>query len=199
MATTTEIGDAFRDQIVALLKISGFEVTSEIISVHKKVDIRFEARALGRRRRYALEAKKYKAPLVKDDLVKIVADYEPLLHKEIDEILIVSPFPVRSASANAYLASRNDVTHRSFLEFQEDVMGFDGYLRYLIRGHEQDGLEHYYVPPQLTDSSNLSEQVAKWLDDVTAPPIAILAGYGMGKTSFARHLAYHLASERARK
>lgn len=194
MTSTTAIGDAFRDQVVGLLKVAGFDVTSEILVDHKKVDIRFEETSLGRRRRYALEAKNYASPLSKDQLVKIVADYDPLIRTQsVDELFIVSPHPVRSPAANAYLEQNKQVTHRSFLEFQEDVMGFGGYLQYIKRQHEEEGLEQYYIQPTLTDGKQLQTVVDRWLIDSSNQPLAILAAYGMGKTSFARDLAYQLA------
>src|ERR1044071_5739225 len=104
MPSTTETGDRFRDTIASLLSIAGHEVAVEILSGHKKVDIRFVERSFGKQRRYALEAKNYSKPLDHGDLEQIYGGHASLLDcREVDELLIVSPHPIKSAAANAFL------------------------------------------------------------------------------------------------
>nr|WP_294525956.1 restriction endonuclease [uncultured Rhodopila sp.] len=102
--STTEVGDRFRDQVVALLRAAGYSTTSEILEGHKRVDVIFERSTFGKRRRYALEAKNWAQPLNHTDLEHIFSGYASLvLRHDIEELLVVSPLEIRSAAAKKYV------------------------------------------------------------------------------------------------
>jgi hypothetical protein len=147
MSSTTERGDRFRDEVADLLRVAGYAVSVEILDGHKRVDIRFEERSFGKLRKYAVEAKDWEAPLDHGDLETIYGGYASLLvSHEIDELLVISRQPIRSAAANAFVRDTPRFSHQTLLEFQESIMGFSEYLRTFIEKHTEDGLENYYVP-----------------------------------------------------
>jgi NACHT domain len=69
----------------------------------------------------------------------------------------------------------------------------------LIESYRVDPISKYYIPPSFygpnEDKIDLHSHVEKWLADETASPIAIWAGYGMGKTSYSKFLASVLAKQ----
>jgi NACHT domain/Restriction endonuclease len=193
--STTETGDQFRDQVADLLRAAGYQTTAEILEDHKRVDVLFEQTTFGKRRRYALEAKNWKRPLDHGDLEHIFSAYASLVftHK-IDELLIVSPQSIRSPAAKAFIRDTPGVSHLSFKDFQESIMGFQEYLSTFVYNHDANGLEDYFISPVLEDGRLAEELVADWIEEDEAEPIAIIASYGMGKTSLAEHLCYKLAT-----
>lgn len=208
MATTTEIGNQFRDQVAQLLRLSGYSVQVEVQIGHKKVDIFCEERTLGKSRRYGVEAKNYSKGLTKTELVEIYSDYEALLDSnQIDEVLVIAPIALTAPAATTYVQTKKNLSHQTLLELQESVMGFERYLRNLIHTHDAERVEQYYLSPnyEVPDDSDapkkeeeretgpLEPLIENWLSGGAAEPIALLAGYGMGKTTFSSHIAYVLA------
>lgn len=194
--STTEVGDRFRDEVAELLKAAGYIATTEILEDHKRIDVVFEQISFGKRRRYAVEAKNWKRPLDHGDLEKIYAGYASfVLKRQIDELLIISPHELRSPAAKAFIRDTPGVAHLSFKQFQESMMGFSEYLAAFIHNHTEDGLESYFIPPQIEGDIDLERYVDDWIESDNNNPIAIIASYGMGKTSFARHLTFKFARQ----
>lgn len=219
MSSTTELGDRFRDEVANLLKVAGFTVTTEILLGHKKADIRFEERRFGKTRKYAVEAKAWSEPVNHTDLANIYGGYASLIGTGyIDELIVVTKLPLRSAAAKAFIEQTPRMSHQTLLELQESIMGFSAYLGAMTERYADDGLEHYYVHPFTSDGQLAEKFISEWLDagaisylqgdaatnptsdtgdQIPAPdlrqPLAIVAGYGMGKTSFARYLSYKMA------
>lgn len=193
--STTATGDTFRDVIAGLLRSAGYDVISERRVGSKKADLYYEERRRGKTWKVAVETKNYAAALTRSDLRAIHGEYEDgLKTNDVNEVMVVSPRPITAADANGYLERMATISHRSLAELQEDLLQFDPLLHYFRMKHEQDGLEQYYVKPQSTDGDDLIKTVSEWLDDSDFDPIAVIAGYGMGKTSFARHITYTLAT-----
>lgn len=94
-------------------------------------------------------------------------------------------------------------------------MELEAYLRYLIADFQSSGLKDYYVEngftvraplakeheehvvetrKQFNQGKSCFEAIRSWIavDDASAP-VAVLGGYGTGKTSLANRLAAHLA------
>ncbi len=164
----------------------------------KRVDVYFEERRFGSFRRIAVEAKAYGRPLNNGDFEDIYGGYAALLKaNEIDHIMVVSTYPLEAPAANGLLRTLSaEMTYHQLKDFQEEILSFQAFLGSFINRHERDGLERYYVRPLLSDGRDLLEVLRVWLDDNTDNgPIAIIAGYGMGKTSVARHLTYDLAKK----
>ncbi len=192
--STTAKGDGFRDKVTDLLRISGLDPKVELLIGSKKVDIYFEDRHLGRKRRYAVEAKNYARPLLAKDLQNIIGSYSNLLDRYVDEILVVSQHPVTAAAANRFLEDEPRITHQTFSQLQESLLRFEPFLRSFLQRHDEGGLESYFVPPRLEDGSELIAFLDAWLVGGSDRPVAIVAGYGMGKTSLAQHLTFRLAT-----
>lgn len=186
----------FEEDVYFLLVLGGYEVKKEELLGHKKIDLYFERIWLGSKRRIAVECKFYEKVLTKDELVKIYADYLPLFKANlIDEILVVT-WNGLSAGAETMINEVRELLHRTFSELQNQVMDFEPYLRDLINQYEEDGLSQYYVDLQTADGNILEREVEGWINARNAtPPLAILASYGMGKTTFAKRLSYELAKK----
>ena len=194
--STTATGNKFRDEVASLLTTAGYTTTTEILEGPKRLDGIFEQTLFGKRRRYALEAKNWKTPLNLSNLETIYGGYASLLQtRRVNELLIVSPHEIQSPQAKAFLRETPNVTHQSFKELQESILGFHNYLATFVCNHEADGLEKYFVEPVLGNSEFLADHLFSWLDNDGANPLAIIASYGMGKTSFAHHIAYQLAKK----
>lgn len=192
--STTESGDRFRDQVAALLRAGGFTAETEILEGHKRVDIVFVQVTFGKRRRYVVEAKNWSEPLNKTALETIYGGYSALINsRAADELLIVSPHALKSPAAKAFVRDTPNIAHLSFNEFQESILGFHDYLSKFVSQHERGGLEDYYVSPLIDNAVSLETTVDDWLTGADRHPIAIIASYGMGKTSFAQHVTYKLA------
>jgi Restriction endonuclease len=105
--STTAQGNAFRDDVAALLRAAHLEdVETEVRIRHKKVDITFFETTLTQRRRVAVECKDYDRPLTKAQIKEeIYSDYWPLIDEgEIDGLLIVGRV-APNADARSYIDS----------------------------------------------------------------------------------------------
>lgn len=160
----------------------------------KKLDIYFEEKTLTDTRRIAVECKDYGRPLTAEQIRKeIYLDYHYLIEaRHLDGVLIVAPLPL-NADAEAFVRTATGFAFKTFAQLQNDVMNFGSYLQSMRAQFHEQGLDTYYVKAKLSDGRDLEEKVAAWLNEPMAPPIAILAGYGMGKTSFARRIATQAA------
>lgn len=184
---------AFEQAVASLLIAAGYEVRPESIIGFKKVDLYFEERRLGSIRRVAVECKHYKGVLSQSELTAIYTNYHPLYERYlIDEILVITQEGL-APSAQTMVQQTRALSHLTFAELQNLIMDFHPYLMGLISNYSEDGLSSYYVPIQTSDGKDLETYVENWLSIPSHEPLAILASYGMGKTTFARHLSYVLA------
>ena len=194
--SSTEQGNSFRDSVAALLRAAHYDnVRTEVRIGSKKVDVYFEEKGLTTRRRIAVECKDYDRPLTRKEISHaIVPDYEPLFEARlIDAVLIVARMAL-NADAQAYLNDKRVFDFMTYAQLQSRVMDFSSYLFAMRAQAEDHGLREYYVNPKLVGGEDLEEKVLDWLRQPSARPVAILAGYGMGKTTFARYIA-SLAAE----
>lgn len=188
-------GKALEALVHDLLHTAGFRVQRETLIGHKKVDLYFEEVRLGLKVRTAVECKDLQSAMAKDMLTEIRADYDELTEKHlIDNVLVVSRNGL-SAAAMAYVTDSRRMAHMTVAQLQRSIMDFSSYLQGLANQFSEDGLNSYYVPPQTVEDGDLGAQVMNWIDLEEHRPIAILASYGMGKTSFARRLAHVLATK----
>jgi len=197
--TTTARGNTFRDRVAALLRAAHLEsVATEVRIGHKKVDIYFEEKTLTQRRRIAVECKDYATPLTMRQIsTEIFPEYAPLIDdRDIDSVLIVSRFAL-NADARSYVDKTDGFEFKTYAELQNSVMDFGSYLQAMRAQFHEQGLDTYYIKAKLEGGIDLEERILEWLREAESRPIAILAGYGMGKTTFARRAASLAALEHA--
>lgn len=193
-------GDAFRDHVAALLRTRYDNVRTEIKLTAKKADITFEIHIGPRRRvRVAAECKKVSRALTRDDVKDILNDYDPALEKdEIDEVWIIceqTPAP----GAREYVDAYSNSQLMTAIECEQSLVDFNPLLNFLADDFRTDRISDYYIAPSFyvseDHSSDLHSRIEDWLTSDKPNPIAIWAGYGMGKTSYARYLASVLAQK----
>jgi hypothetical protein len=192
------VGDEFRDHMAALLRTRYDNVQTEIKLKAKKADITFEIKIGPRRRVFvAAECKKVARALTRDDVKDILADYDPALEKdEINEIWIIceqTPAP----GAREYVEAYQHCQIMTAIECEQSLVDFIPLLNFLANDFKSDPIADYYIPPSFyaseTENRDLHSHIEEWLAGNRPNPIAIWAGYGMGKTSYARYLASVLA------
>jgi hypothetical protein len=189
-------GKEFERTVATLLQLAGYAVRREHVLGFKKVDLYFEETRLGSVWRTAVECKCYADAITQSELTGIYANYLPLYESHlIDQLLIVTECGL-APSAESMVRDSRVLAHTTAAELHWSVMDFRSYLSSIVQQYERDGLPRFYVRPRMPDGSDLELHVRSWLEkDPPARPLAILAGYGMGKTTFARHLACTLARE----
>ncbi|ALJ08822.1 hypothetical protein MU852_00800 [Brevundimonas albigilva] len=114
-----------------------------------------------------------------------------------------------STDAQAYVDEQAGLRHQTIWELENEILGLTDYVRSLTGLFHQDGLSDYYIPGRArlaryeSDHRTLSETdtllfeaVTTWIDGEDYQPIAILGGYGAGKSSFIKRLVANQA-ERA--
>jgi hypothetical protein len=194
------VGDDFRDHVAALLRTRYDNVQTEIKLTAKKADITFEIQIGPRRRIFvAAECKKVARALTRDDVKDILADYDPALEKdEINEIWIIceqTPAP----GAREFVEAYSNCQLMTAIECEQSLVDFVPLLNFLANDFKNDRIADYYIPPSFYTSeegkSDLHSHIEQWLAEDKPNPIAIWAGYGMGKTSYARYLASVLAQK----
>jgi hypothetical protein len=192
------VGDEFRDHVAALLRTRYDNVQTEIKLTAKKADITFEIKIGPRRRVFvAAECKKVARALTRDDVKAILADYDPALKKdEINEIWIIceqTPAP----GAREYVEAYQHCQIMTAIECEQSLVDFIPLLNFLASDFKSDPIADYYISPSFyaseAEKSDLHSHIEEWLARDRPNPIAIWAGYGMGKTSYARYLASVLA------
>jgi hypothetical protein len=185
----------FERSVGELLTLGGYDVRGETLLGHKKVDLYVEERRLGSARRIAVECKLYGTLIGQDQLTRIYANYLPLVKDgKVDEVLLITDKGL-SPSAQAMCLELRDLRHLTYSELECVIMDFSVYLRGLVDDYEQSGLSTYYVPLRSEAGNDLEDDIIHWVSQSDFTPVAILGSYGMGKTTFAKRIAWRLASE----
>ncbi|MBC7610054.1 MAG: NACHT domain-containing protein [Polaromonas sp.] len=200
--STTEQGDTFRDLVADLLRTRYPDTATEQRIAGTKVDITFSNYSLGRTSKVAVECKDYAKPLTKTYIAeKIRSVYDVMLTSgEIDQVLIVSRVPI-SADAEALVKAWRGASHQTYHQLAESLLGLRHYVSTLAEIKTGDS---EYVEARFdTNKKTAFEVIQAWLNEARAPGIAILGGYGQGKTSFAKRLVaeqakYYLDNPRNR-
>ncbi len=131
--------------------------------------------------------------MTKSDFESILASHLSLVQSgEIDEVLVVSKKPVTSPAANTYLEKTKVIRHQTFSSLLESLLDFTGFLEAFRLDHLQGGLEEYYISPSSNVSLSLEDWLLEWMASADNRPVAVIASYGMGKTSLASHLTHKL-------
>ncbi len=202
-------GDLLRDEAGNLLSGRYGNPIVEHRVRGKKTDIFFRFDELGKERRLYVEAKDYEKRLTRKDVVSIWSDYSGiLLTNQPSDLLLVTKSGL-TADAQAYVEEQYNFRHQTIWELESSVLGLTPYIRSLTSLFDQDGLSGYYIPARARAAkymegtqSRLSSDhdvaffshVDDWIAKAgSALPIAVLGGYGAGKSSFAKLIVSHYA------
>jgi hypothetical protein len=193
--TTIQKGNAFRDLVASMLEAAGFSAETETRAKFKKVDVRWHREDLDGPLTYFVEAKDYADTLGLEQCRAFVVEYGTLVeNREADRAWLVSKGPI-SPDGRALVDETRGCKAMTFAEFQRRLLGLDAYLQDLLASYDADNIAQWYIPPHTEESADLESLVRNWIDEPDALPLAIVAGYGKGKSTFARHLASALARE----
>jgi hypothetical protein len=185
MASSISRGNAFRDTVASLLEAAGFIVETEVRENCKKIDVRCRREDVDGPVRYA----DYTGTLTLNECRDFVTDYGSLVDAKLaDRAWLISRRDV-SPDGRALVDAKSNLKCMTFAELQRRLMGVDGYLQDLVFRYEADRIADWHVPPHTDDALNLEEIAREWIDEPDPAPIAIVAGYLKGKSTFARHLA----------
>ncbi len=186
----------FEHQVARLLYLGGYRVLPEKLLGHKKVDLYAEGFELGKLRRYAVECKAWSTPITLKQLNIIVADYAELNAQNLVDVILLITRSGLAPAAQTYADSSRAIIHLTMQGLQNWLMDFDVYLKSLIAEYMEAGLHHYYVPAQAWKGGqriDLEQLLDQWIAEDSNDPIALLGGYGSGKTTFAQCCAYRFA------
>jgi hypothetical protein len=122
------------------------------------------------------------------------AQYGNLIKKGlIDRAWLVSHGPISAEGRNEIRTMPGRTLDCfTFVELQRKLFLIDNYLADITATYRSSALSTYYVQPTLLDGTDLETFVLDWLDDEAAFPLAIVGGYGQGKSTFALSLAQKL-------
>ncbi|MFS2035534.1 NACHT domain-containing protein [Polaromonas sp. CT11-55] len=194
MATTLEIGDKFRDAVAALLRTQFPDVKTEQLIDGTKVDITFTEHTWGKSLKCAVECKNYEGALTKADFQEIFSKYEPMVQtKSVDKVLIVSRKAI-SAPAEGYLGALPAYAHLTFEVLAEQLFGIRGVVEKLREAKKSSSSR--YIQARFEEHSEPAfEAIEKWIAAPDNPGLAVLGGYGQGKTSLAEQVAAYAADK----
>lgn len=196
-------GDALRDEAANLLAARFGRPIREKLIAGKKVDLSFQKRAFGKNETMVVEAKDLAGNLGRDQAVQIWADYEPVLREAAPANLLLVTRRGLSSAAQTYVDSQPLMRHQTIWELENEMMGLTDYVRSLTDLFDREGLSHYYVPGRLrlahygpgegvrttaSVDAVAFDTISAWLDGDDMRPLAVLGGYGAGKTSLAKRV-----------
>lgn len=191
-------GSELRNQAANFLAAIYGRGIIEYRSAGKKADAYFEASDLGRSTRIYVESKDYKNRLSRKEVVHIWSDYSGVIERSAPARLLLVTRNGLTTDAESFVQEQPNIRHLTIWELENEVLGMTSYLRTLVSLFDDDGLSSYYVPAKAsyigeaegTLPFDLLDAVQLWLTSSPSEgPLAILGGYGAGKTSFSRMLA----------
>ncbi|MDJ0643790.1 MAG: NACHT domain-containing protein, partial [Erythrobacter sp.] len=204
-------GDELRDLAARLLSYRYGDPRTEMRSLGKKADVIFESKELGKMHRLYVEAKDYKKALTRSQVSQIYSDYSGILEKNRPSRLLIVTRNGVTTDAFAYVdEERFDVVHQSISELERSILGLEEYIRHLGGIFFEGGLSQYYIDARAHKvqysgkseierqyselSFNIFEEIQGWVDTESKVPIAVLGGYGDGKSSLAKRIAAEFAA-----
>lgn len=195
MTSTIEKGDTFRDLIVSMLEAAGFAAETEGREDFKKVDARWLRQEIDGLVKSYVETKDYAGTLGKAECLEFLAEYGTLVENgRADRAWLISKGPI-SPDGRAAVDAKRGLKALTFAEFQRRILGLDAYLQEQVAKYETEGIANWDIPPHTDVGVELEDAVRTWIGEADALPLAIVAGYGKGKSTFACHLCAALAQE----
>lgn len=196
-------GDALRDEAANLLTPRYGRPQREHRAMGKKVDLFFTRNDLGKPVRIYVEAKDYNRNLSRAEAVLIWADYQGIIEANRPATLLLVTREGLSTDAQAFiLDERPEMRHQTIWELENEALGLTEYVRHQRDLFQEDGLSSYYVEGKARRASygdgearelaaepvELFGEIEAWIASDETRPIAILGGYGAGKSSLAKRL-----------
>lgn len=200
-STRKEKGNRFEEEIADLYCAMGYMVQRHVPVCGQEVDILATRHIPGAKPYVVIVECKFKggrAPAGNQDVQSIAGAFHVACSTGLVSactVVTTNGFSLeaqRAASAaKIHLATR----HNLFAE----LIDFRAYLRKLKRRYEEDfgaGHESWYIDPSATHHDEKAESldgfVDHWLTKRNRAPLALLGGYGTGKTSFCMHYSARL-------
>ncbi|WP_293824679.1 hypothetical protein [uncultured Brevundimonas sp.] len=201
-------GSALRNEAANYLSGLYGNGRTEVLISGKKVDGVFERDDFGSRETIILEAKDYARPLHRDDLKAIWSDYETVLDEVRPAKLLVVSRHGLAPGAQTYLDTRPAMRHRTIWELEDEVLGLRSHTQTMAAAFDEGGLSRFYIEARAAEVAydadmaesegevvSLIAEVVSWLASEDSTPLAILGGYGAGKSSFAKRLVTQQAAQ----
>lgn len=190
--STTSAGNALRDYVLSLLKSKFPDAQSESKAEWKNADIIFSMMELGKRIRVAVECKNYSRALKTSDFSSVIMGYQSAIESgAINLLLVVSNKPVEAASRKLIETTRT-LRFMTLTELESWIVGLEPYVEALAEEFNTDEVHKYYVEGRFEGTEGTAfDHVLTWINspEETNTGLAILGGYGIGKSSLAKRLA----------
>lgn len=202
--TTSLLDTTYRERITGNVK-------GESRAKSKKVDAYFEMHDFGRTTKVFVEVKDLARRLGRVDVLKIWRDYEGIIAAEQPAILLIVTRNGLTPDGAGYVENENPNTrHQTIWQLEDNVLGFLEYSEHIENAFKENGLNNYYVNAKAkrvaySDTNDqralegppldLLVTIKAWIESDEQHPIAILGGYGSGKSSFAKKLVSEQAAK----
>jgi len=207
-------GKRFEDEVAQIFKLLGAQVTKGILINNKKVDILAEYKLpaggnIGKHR-IIVECKNQNKPRSQNATILEFAGLLNAARKtnKAEGVEIITKVPWGEAARGA--AEENGIGLLTYDEKISQLLDFTSYLNKIISKFDGDGKTNHKKDPPLAsyyvnlraqmekdgacnDIPVLNEYVKKWIDDNSTKQLAILGGFGTGKSSFCLKIARDLA------
>ncbi len=194
MNDTSSIGNELRDDVFALLSAAMKDsVTKEKNVSGKNSDVYYVERGPlpTQKTRIAVECKNYSKSLTRSDFSDVYETYNPV-RVNFDHLVIVTRNGL-APGVQQTVDAHDWISHMTLIDFCHNLLRFGRYIEALKAQFNEGGLNNYYIPLNTTENDDLESSIVEWAGSESRQPVAILAGYGMGKTSFAKRIAYRFA------
>jgi hypothetical protein len=147
--TTKEKGDAFEEEVAALLRYmpEASSVQTHVKVGGKDVDIYLEMKqAFSRPSRVVIDTKDYKKPLTRGKVSAECASYYPLVAKrDADQFMLVTRNGIVTNAKECLDGSTS--VHRTILELEDIIIGPSHLIDNMADQFDSEGLSQYYVKP----------------------------------------------------
>ena len=188
--------EKLESEVVSLLKLQGWSVSPERIQGHKKIDAHASKYDdFGLLQTIAVEIKSGKSGISRTEISQIYADYLPLVQSsQVDFILLVTECKP-SPSGMTYISENKYIKHLSYQDLLNRVIDFSHYVAGLRAQFFDSELADRYIPQNFQEGDGtLESKIIAWAQSIDSQPIAILGGYGLGKSTLARRISSKFAA-----
>lgn len=185
----------FEREVRTLLQLQGWQVSQEKLLGHKKIDAYAEkADSLGAIQRVAVECKRWNGRLSQNDVTTIFLNYFPLIEANLIDIVLIVTESELTASAATYVSETRSLRHLSRHQLLNTLIDFRAHLRSSVVAFNNDEVSKRYVAQSFQEGdTSLEEHILAWAKSEDRQPIAILGGYGIGKSTLTKRLAHLFA------